>query len=225
MKPVRLIHIGKTGGTALKAMLKEKASELEAKGIHFRARKHSVTMEDLKNDGVKAIVFFVRHPVARFVSSFNSRLRQGVPRYVKWWNKEEEVAFSRHKEPNDLAEALSSDNANACLNARADMQSISHVKDQLTKWLVSPEFLEANRDILFYVGTTETMDEDVVKLFAKMGVTPPDKNPDDETRHATPAEFSRDLSDKAVANLSQWYAKDIEIYEWCLANRAAINGA
>jgi len=220
---IRMIHIGKTGGSALKTMFDLNAVELKAKGFNVQGRNHSVTLEEIRRRGHNNIVFFVRHPVSRFVSAFNSRLRQGAPRYHSPWNRGERIAFKHFKEPNELAEALSAENWKVWAAANQSMVSIGHVKDLMGKWLSSAEFLEANRDILFYLGTTETMDEDVANLFAKMGIASPNKELDEVSRHVTPAGYSRTLSDKAVANLTQWYAKDIEIYEWCIANRAMIN--
>jgi len=220
-----MIHIGKTGGSALKTMFMVKAEELNAKGVDVRGRKHTVTLQDMIQKREENIIFFVRHPVSRFVSAFNSRLRQGLPRYNSPWNRSEEIAFSRFKEPNELAEALSSEDPNVSTAAKWDMQSINHVKEHMSKWLISKNFLEANRDALYYIGTTETMDEDVIKLFEKMGVAPPDADLGNVHRHETPVGYSKTLSDKAVTNLTQWYAEDIGIYQWCADNRSAINAA
>ena len=58
-------------------------------------------------------MFFVRDPISRFVSGFNSRLRKGLPKMYFPWAPGEKLAFSRFATPNQLALALSSSDAGA----------------------------------------------------------------------------------------------------------------
>lgn len=223
MTQLRMIHIGKTGGTALKTMFNSKRDELKSKGLSFKGRNHKATFEDVLEDRCENVIFFVRHPVGRFVSAFNSRLRQGAPRHHSAWTGRESLIFRAFKEPNALAEALSSERRNLAKAAEWSMRSINHVKDHMSKWLFSIDYLERNREYIFYLGTTETMDQDVEKLFNKIGISPPGQELDEVASHKTPAGFSKTLSDVAVENLTRWYAEDIKMYEWCLANRDEIN--
>lgn len=224
MKSLRMLHIGKTGGSSLKSMIKASRETLLEAGINLKGRSHEVTMKDLKQTNTSGIIVFVRHPVARFVSAFNSRLRQGQPRYDSPWQAGEKIIFSLFKEPNQLAEALSAEGEELRIAARLSMFGINHVRDHMGKWLVSPTFLEKNKALLYFIGTTETLDADSDALFAKMGVPKPDVDQDELTRHATPAGYSKTLSDKAKANLAEWYEDDVAIYDWCVANKEEVNG-
>ena len=80
---VHLLHIGKTGGTALKTALAGAASPT-----------HVLILEDhptrLRSVPVgERVAFFVRDPLTRFVSGFLSRQRKGRPRYFHDWSAEE----------------------------------------------------------------------------------------------------------------------------------------
>ena len=224
MKSLRMLHIGKTGGSSLKSMIKASRSTLLESDINLKGRSHEVTMKDLKQSNCDGIIVFVRHPVARFVSAFNSRLRQGQPRYDSPWQAGEKIIFALFKEPNQLAEALSSDSEELRTAARLSMFGINHVRDHMGKWLVSTTFLEKNQNLLYFIGTTETMDSDADALFAKMGVPKPETSQDEVTRHATPAGYSTSLSDTARANLIEWYQDDVAIYDWCVAHKEEVNG-
>ena len=54
------------------------------------------------------VAFFVRHPVSRFVSGFNSRMRKGRPRRNVEWSEGERWSFERFRTPDELARALAS---------------------------------------------------------------------------------------------------------------------
>ena len=95
------LHLGKTGGTAIKAALEPHVSEgayqLELHGHVIR----------LKNIPRREPFFFaVRDPVDRYLSGFYSRQRQGAPRYHEPWSPPEKEAFERFETANDLAEAI-----------------------------------------------------------------------------------------------------------------------
>ena len=95
------LHIGKTGGTAVKHALEPFAAEF---GIVLHP--HGTTLSHVPA-GEHAF-FFLREPVARFVSGFNSRKRRGRPRYDYPWTENEQWAFERFATPDDLARSLSS---------------------------------------------------------------------------------------------------------------------
>src|SRR5689334_1107802 len=85
--PVHLLHVGKTGGTAVKHALAGVVTE------QFRivAHSHDITIRDVPIG--EHVVFFVRDPISRFVSGFYSRQRQGRPRYDVPWSPNESIAF------------------------------------------------------------------------------------------------------------------------------------
>ena len=139
--PVHFLHVGKTGGTAIKHAI-ERAGRSTARGgggpwaVHLH--RHGVTLRDVP-DGEK-FFFFVRDPVSRFVSAFYSRQRQGRPRYKGQWSRRERVAFECFLTPDQLASALDSTNEAERASARAAMTGISHVRDSYWKWFESEDY-------------------------------------------------------------------------------------
>jgi len=220
---VNVLHIGKTGGTALQAILKSKKPEIQNAGFQVKWCGHKQNVEQIKSSDRGQIVFFVRHPVSRFVSSFNSRLRQGLPSHDSPWKKAEVPAFGMFKEPDALASALDSDDLPTRTAAQLAMYSIQHVKVPL-RWAIGDvKELKRSSDLIFFIGAQETYDADCKALLRKFGAS--DNLPvlDDQQQHKAPSGLSTGLSARARTNLEAWYADDLALYEWCMKNRDAIN--
>ena len=147
---VSVLHIGKTAGTALFTALKEANTEQKLV-LHG----HAFTLKSVwENFPQRSVVFGVREPVSRYVSAFNSRLREGLPRHHTPWNKSEQVAFGLFKTPNDLAEALSSNDKMERAVAELSMLGIKHVNKPLTAYLGGIQNLEKNKSKIKFVYLT-----------------------------------------------------------------------
>jgi hypothetical protein len=200
---IHVLHIGKTGGTAIKAAL-------EPHQDRFRLHGHSVRLSDCPQG--ELVFFALRHPIDRFVSSFNSRLRQGLPRYFFEWTAGEASAFRQFSTANELAEALSSFNLLRWHKAQKAMRNIRHVKQHLDYWLGSTEYL-ISRQLDIMIGNTATLQSDFARLLALAGLEAIDLPSDPFASHKTPETMERHLSDAARLNLSKWYAADIALYD------------
>ena len=121
---VHFIHVGKTGGTALKAALEK---HKRTAGYHILLHDHHFVFRMVPPGD--SVFFFLRHPLSRFISGFYSRQREGKPRHYYPWRAGEEKAFAKFKTPNELALALSSPHANPRAAAWQAMRSIQHVRD------------------------------------------------------------------------------------------------
>jgi hypothetical protein len=200
---IHVLHVGKTGGTAVKAVLQRFPDK-------FRLHPHTVRLCDC-SPGERVFVA-VRHPLDRFVSSFNSRLRKGAPRYFFEWSDAEAEAFRHFANPNDLGEALSSLNPLRRRRAQRAMLSIRHVRSRLSFWLGSTDYLRARNDDLV-IGETRTLQSDFENLLKLVGLQPIALSTDPIAMHSTPSGMTRHLSPTAKSNLSHWYAEDFAIYE------------
>lgn len=210
---IHFLHIGKTGGTALRNALAE-ADGRDKILIHG----HQVRLADVPV-GDK-VVFFLRHPVSRFISAFYSRFRQGRPMTFRPWKPAEEVAFTRFATARALAEALSSSDEGEQRAAEIAMREIGHVKSSFYDWVQSDAyFRERSGDILF-IGLQETFEADIDLMRLKGLVPQTALLPTDEAKaHRMPSCFDASLSERAVTNLQSWYAADIAFYQACLAWR------
>ncbi len=202
---VHFLHVGKTGGSAVKAALRPVATvgpnRLDLHG-------HDFTLEQVAPD--ERFFFAIRDPVKRFVSAFYSRRRGGAPPSRAPWSRAEEAAFARFTTANDLAEQLDSEPA-----ARAAMNEIVHIRSHYSAWFGSPEQLLARRDSLLAVLRTEHLDDDFARLLDRLGLTGRATLPDDHRAHPGPAGVDRSLSDRAVVNLRDWYADDAAFLDVC----------
>jgi len=213
--PVHFLHIRKTGGTAIAEALRPIAASY---GIVLHD--HSTKLSDVPPG--HQMVFFVRHPIPRFVSGFCSRLRCGLPRHHYEWNQAEAQAFRHFRKANDLAEALSATDREMAMRARQAMQGISHVKNTYKDWFSGEQELDDRLDSIVLLGLQEKLSTDFEHLKRLLNLPETVSLPADDTlAHRTPPEFDRGLSPLAVRNLSQWYAEDIRFYEHCMRLRAA----
>ena len=206
---IHLLHIGKTGGTAPKEALRD-----IQKGKRYRLflHDHGVRLTDIPR--FDDVIIFLRDPVSRFVSGFNSRKREGRPRYYFPHTPAEKEAFTKFPTPNALAEALSSNDPQEREDALKAMKSIGHVRTFYSDWLISIEELLKRKGHLF-IGATETLEKDFEALKAWIGVDASNvKLPSDPIKaHRAPEGSDTYLSPLAEKNLRQWYAEDYKFLE------------
>lgn len=214
-----LLHIGKTGGTAANAVIK--ANNKRGVGERVNCYKHSVGLQDVADDDMcERLMFFIREPVSRYISAFNSRLRRGFPRHGNVWSPKEEVAFARFKTPNQLAEALGSPDAETRQQAEEAMEGIKHVKRAYEHYLGSVDLLEQEKDRIFFIAATETFEPDFGLMRELLGVAPDlDLPTDDFGAHKTPDGFEKTVSEAGRKNIQDYYVTDYAIYNWCVRRR------
>jgi len=181
---VGFIHIRKSGGTAVKKMLRTDS--------RFVLHKHNMTLEKLwHNDPHRRVFFIVRDPIERFVSGFNSRLRQGAPAH-KWQRAASNLA----------------------------MHSINHVRHPLKTWLHNPDFLERHKERIIFIGLLSRLEDELAIMREWLGLSEEYRLPEDAVEaHRAPPESSKHLSEAGERNIANWYASDYPLYTWCLQFR------
>jgi len=213
--PVHFLHIPKTGGTAILAAL---SPYIEAGQLVWHG--HDVRLRDLPTNG--AIVFFLRHPLSRFVSGFNSRLRQGRPTYPNIpWTQEQAEIFREFRSPNELAESLSSTDRAVQARARSAFEHIGLIKTY-RYWFAGVDEIRERRSQILLIGTQESLSSDFPRLKSLMGLPADLMLPsDDVTAHRALASDDKELSSLAVANLSFHYEWDMHFFQQACNLRAA----
>jgi hypothetical protein len=216
---VHFLHIGKTGGTAVKLALKP--YRVTARYAITRHGHRQTLRQVPEGDGV---IFFLRNPLTRFVSAFNSRLRQGEPRFSNPWTEGERAAFSEFNTPSRLAEALSAGDEQLRNRATAAMRSIGHVCDSYWKWFESEEYFLSRIDDVVFIGFQESLSKDFESLKTILGLPAALSLPSDEIlAHKSPGHLDKNLSDLAAANLSNWYREDIGFFSQCKKYAGQVN--
>lgn len=209
-EPLHVLHIGKTGGTALNHVLVKYADVARLRPVFGG---HQLTVADVPAG--ERFMFFIRDPLSRFVSAFNSRLREGRPRYHYPWREEEKVAFSIFRTPNELGTALSADDPSVRRQAEAAMRGIGHVNTGYAYWFGDDSSFDARVSDLFFIGFQEQLDEDFETLKQRLGLPIEAELPRGDEAHRSPAGFDMHLGDTARANLERWYAEDLAFYQRC----------
>ncbi len=220
---VHFLHIGKTGGSAIKYALGP-ATNSHRFVLHLHP--HKVRLSDVP-PGDK-VFFFLRDPVTRFASGFFSRQRQGKPRHFIPWSSAEKRAFEHFHSPNQLALALFLPDNVERAKAREAMTSIQHVRDSFWNWLDSASYLEDRADDIFFIGLQENLEADFEVLSSKMSLPAGLALPNDVVHaHRNPVNVDKSLQNEAVENLKEWYKRDYDCVQLCeqISKRRALGGS
>lgn len=220
---MHFIHIGKTGGTAIKSSLRQaglaySSDEALRKGTrtpygYIQLHSHGFRLRDVP-PGDHAF-FCVRDPVDRFMSAFYSRLTEGRPRYYSPWTERERRAFEMFATPQRLAAALASDDAEERSRADWALRSIRHTR-RMRRWIGKRRELEARLDQVVYIARLETLDADWEQLKRILTLPRRLKLPKDQLRsHRGDASLDRELDDAARTALTNWYRPDYRLLKFC----------
>lgn len=203
------LHIGKTGGTAIKAVLgAHSVTDRYAVVLH----NHAVALWDVPTGD--AAFFVLRNPISRFVSGFYSRQRQGLPAYYSPWTPAEAAAFSAFSTANELALALTAPSESERRRAEDAMKAIRHIRNPYGQWLGSEQYLMSRAEDIIFVGQQESLTIDFERLKATLGLPGTARLPADDGRaHRNPPHLDRSLEPAAVSNLRRWYARDFALLD------------
>lgn len=205
-----MLHIGKTGGTAVKAAL---ADVRTAGRFDLELHWHWTRLADVPRG--ERVVFFLRDPVDRFVSGFDNQRRGATPRYEHDWTPSEAIAFERFETATDLALALGSTDTAERAAAEAAMQGIDHVSTHYWDWFGDEPTFRSRLEDIFLVGFQETLNADFEELRDRLGLPETVRLPsDDVAAHRRPTPPSP-LPAEAEALIRRWYATDYEFIRLC----------
>ena len=206
---VNFLHIGKTGGSAVKHAIKKHCTDSP---YRIRFHPHGIHLQDIPEG--ELFVYILRDPLTRFVSGFYSRQRQGKPRYNIPWRPGEEKAFRAFSTPNQPARALSSLNPGKRVKARLAMKRIQHVNNFYSKWFGSEEYFSSRRADIFFIAFQDQLTDDFEILKEKLGCPACASLPSDDIKaHRNPGNLDKTLDDTAIANMKDWYKADYRFIE------------
>ena len=231
---VHFAHVRKTGGLAIKqALLDAGVAAFEGEesgplpetpyGRIVLHRRHAFGIRDVP-DG-DHVFFFVRDPVARFVSGFYSRKRKGRPRHHVEWSAGERRAFEAFATPQSLAAALGSADERERRRARRAMRKIRHLKP-MARSIGGRGALRRRAGQIVFIGRQETLGADWEQLKAILDLPPGLELPSDPVlSHRNDPSLDTTLDDDAVENLRRWYRRDLRVVAWCDDLRARRGGS
>jgi hypothetical protein len=192
---VHFLHIGKTGGTAIKWALRH-AEVPETPWGPIELHRHAFKFDDVPRGD--RVIFFVRDPIDRFMSGFYSRLSKGQPRYLYEWTEGERAAFEEFSTPQRLAAALGSDDEEERSRARRAARAIRHTRP------------------ILYIGRLETLQADWKQIRALLELPRNVKLPHGPWRaHRQKEPLDMTLEDAARRALEDFYRGDYKLVEYC----------
>jgi len=215
---LHFLHVGKTGGTAIKRAMRAGGVRRTPYG-RLVLHRHRFTLRDVPEDDF--IVFCVRDPVARFASGFYSRRDKGRPRHDVEWSPAEAKVFAAFATPEQLAGALAGDDPEQRELAEFALRHVRHLS--LQRRIVGPvPELRRRLDHVVFIGRQETLDADWKQLKAVLEIDRDLALPTDPVeahRRTTPER--PDFDEVQLAALRDWYARDYRLLRFCEEVRAA----
>jgi len=208
---IHFLHIGKNAGSQFR-QLAHQFNQLNSKYVIIQ-HSHNKRLSHLRRNAL--FLFSIRSPETRFKSAFYSRKRKGQPRYYMDHSPDEKRAFAYFQDANELAEALF-DQGERGRQAFCAMKSIYHCATDQVDWFDGcGYFFEIHPPL--YILRQETFTRDLKVFFDRIGF--PMENlqlsDDDVVSHRNNYLSVPALSEKALANLRDWYCQDFEFYRIC----------
>jgi hypothetical protein len=211
-KNLKLIHIGKCGGSTIRKLVKNKVSQ-----YHLNRN-----YKDNEN-----YIIWLRNPIKRFVSAFyyqydlintNTRnleikkltLKNSLgPNKIKrkisqgfTYTKRFDYLMNYFKTPNNLAESITSKNTKIKKLALELMNSqIEHIYKGIGWYLNNGDFIDKKYNNIKFVGTLENMEDDLKRLgkFLNIKITNKLILRENKNKH------NKLLSPKAIKNILNFY--------------------
>jgi hypothetical protein len=204
------LHIGKTGGTAIKAAL---AHHLNTPKYILQLHDHGTSLIDVPCG--ESVFFFLRDPVSRFISGFYSRQRKGQPRYRRGWNAVEGEVFKTFNTPNQLACSLADKNSKQHLLSIKAMKHVQHFKPY-KKWYGNTEYFKYRIGDILHIGFQESLNADFANLICILGLPESISLPsDDVAAHRNPVDVDKSIDALGILALQEWFAEDFEFITIC----------
>ena len=219
-----ILHIGKTGGSSVKRLVRGLDDETRASlgvGRLPRTLSHSLSRLDTwpRHRRGARFSFVFRDPAARYASGFDSRLRQGRPAMragARPWSTAEAAAFSWFATANDCFEALGSKDERVRSAAHFACSAISHVRNDHVHYLGDRQAWRRRAGRAYFFCPFDRLTEQIHRFFpasdridraglqARLG-----------TRHVAPSTGagSTSLSETATRNLRDVRPEEFALYE------------
>jgi hypothetical protein len=209
-RTVHVLHIGKTGGSAIKHALSQAP---ENPSLQLILHSHDTALDAI--DPAEPVVFSLREPVGRFVSAFLSRQRCGQPRYFFPWSELEQRVFTAFSTPEELALSLADRSDRHHSLALEAMEGIRHFR-RLNKWLGSETFLRSRASQILFVTFQETLNRDFETLRQVLDLPATVSLPTDDVQaHRNPSGPGKQIAAAGQAALNNWYAEDACLIAAC----------
>jgi hypothetical protein len=199
------LHVGKTAGSALRSAL---LPHTTAGAYRVTFHSHNVTLRDIPAED--AFFFIVRDPVARYVSAFYDRTRQGKPRYDQPLDGDRARALRalRLGEPPRRGARLGGSRDPRV--RREGHAQHGHVKKSYWDWFIDEPTLRSRQDRILFIAFKDTLSEDLPALLESLRLDPRISLPTDDLQAHRSPDSRVELTPRARTALREWYAADYD---------------
>jgi hypothetical protein len=161
-KQYGFLHIPKTGGTSIVGL----GNNLVKMGYSFPVYfEHSWNIEKIHSAYPKMkISLALRDPLERMISGFNSRLRQGRPRYKAVWTPKEAAAMAILPSSKHLLDAMLSEDDYSVSAVAYAFENILHLKWNYCYYFKNADFVRKHKSILGIVGHMDHFENFAIDL-------------------------------------------------------------
>jgi len=215
-----LIHVGKTGGTYIKDIIRHAtgtkvAREQQLINSNLVLLNHKTLTETANMYGEDhRFAFIFREPTERFISGFHSRLRMGVPERKVIWSPKEAAAFAVFKTPNELAEALYSDDTYTLSAAHYSMNAIRHLhRGYEYHFGKQSHFIIHKQDKIVTCIDLKNLDMNIHQFLNQIGIEQVNIDIDQYSEMRTITDHSKYLSELARLSLKEFWKNEYNFYE------------
>jgi hypothetical protein len=209
-RTIHVLHIGKTGGSAIKHALSQAQHDASFELVFHG---HDTALSAI--EPAEPVMFSLREPVGRFVSAFHSRQRCGQPRYFFAWSELEQRVFAAFTTPEELALSLADRSDRHHPLALEALEGIRHFR-RLNQWLGSETFLHSRASQILFVTFQETLNRDFETLRQVLELPASISLPTDDVQaHRNPAGLRKEIAAAGREALNSWYAEDACLIAAC----------
>jgi hypothetical protein len=201
------LHIPKTGGSNFRESLSQFNKKSNIKIITIRHFRYINLLEN------KKIIFTIRDPISRFVSSFNSRMNEDKPYGYTKHSIGEMIAFKWYHDVNKLCKDIYSKNIFNLIKSRLALVWIRQIN--LLLYIITPlSFLKKKPLFIF---DSEFLQSDIHFFLKHIGVNKELKLFEKKSIKSHPTSYSKNfiLTNDSKKILQRYLKEDYKIYLYC----------
>jgi len=211
IKNIHFLHVGKTGGAAIKNTLNNYITSQYC----FFGHHHIIKLKHISNKD--KVIFSVRDPIERFISAFY--FAKDRSKFIgKFFSPKACYYLDHFDTADDLAIALYSKLYKERIIAQQTMLLVPHLKENYWYWFKNKDYLQKRLTSILYVFSCKNLNNDFLKfrdfINADSTLELPQKK--DIKANVNFNKHNKTISNEGIENLKKWLTKDFEFLQYLM---------